>query len=101
MLAAEGCGLVKVNRANGLANPPLNIGLGQVGGNLAGAFTSLQLLGKELLRGLERFALFGLLLVGDKVQIVVGLFLYLLALEGRADLPDKQVARTTVKHQVV
>ena len=91
LLAAEVCGALQVDRADGLADEALLISLGQIGRNFAGALTGLQLLGKELLRGLESVGLLSSLLIGDKVEIVVGFLLDGLALNGGIDLADKQI----------
>ena len=101
LLAAEGCGLFVVGGADGLADESLVVGVGQVGRNLAGTLTSLQLLGKELLGSLEGLALLSLLLVAYEVEIGVGLFLNGLPFESSAYLTNQQVGRTAVEHQMM
>ena len=61
----------------------------------------MQLFSKELLRGTERIAVLGFLLVGNKIEISIGLFLNRRTVENTVDLADEQVGRTTVEYQVV
>ncbi len=101
LLPAEGSGPLKVGWADRLTDVALIVCLGQVGRNLAGAFTGLQSLGKELLGSLEVVALFCLLLVGHKVQVAVSLLLDGFALQQCVDLAEQQVGRSAVKDEMV
>ena len=101
LLAAEGCHTIMVDGTDNLADKALFGALGQVGGNLAGSLTCLQLLGKELLCLCKLLALLGLLLVGDIVEIGVALSGNVLALEHVTDLVEHQVGRPAVKQQMM
>ena len=120
----EGSDSVAAYGTESLADKALSVGLGKVGGNLAGSFAGLQLLGKELLGSLEGFRFLGLLLVGDEVEVGVGFVLngrtdsraflrsigaqalrgglaYPLPFERTVKLADEEVGGTAVEHQVV
>jgi hypothetical protein len=58
-----------IDSAHCLANETLHIALGQVARNLARSLAGGKSLGEELLRSLECVAVFGRLLVGDKVKV--------------------------------
>ena len=101
LLTAEGGSLDIIGRADSLADKALLVSLGQVGRNLARAFTSLQFLGEELLGGLEGITLFCLLLVADEIEIGIVLFLDGGTVERAAYLTNQQIGRTTVEHKVM
>ena len=80
-----------IDSAHCLANETLHIALGQVARNLAGTLAGGKSLGEELLRSLECVAVFGSLLVGDKVKVRLVLFLKCGALKSCAYLANEQV----------
>ena len=101
LLTAEGGSLDIIGRADSLADKALLVSLGQVGRNLARAFTSLQFLGEELLGGLEGVSLLSLLLVADEIEIGIVLFLDGGTVERATYLTNQQIGRTTVEHEVM
>ena len=50
---------------------------------------------------MKSVGLLGLLLVGDEVEIRISFLLHPVALEHGADLPDEQVGRSAVEHQMM
>ena len=75
LLTAESGSLVVIRRADSLADKALLVCLGQIGRNLTRTFAGLQLLGEELLGGLEGITLLSLLLVADEIEIGIVFFL--------------------------
>ena len=80
-----------IDSAHCLANETLHIALWQVARNLARSLAGGKSLGKELLRSLECVAVFGCLLVGDKVKVRITLFLKCSTLKSCAYLANEQV----------
>ena len=99
--ATEGCRFFEIRRTDSLADKALFIRFGQVGRNLTTTLTGLQLLGKELLGSFKVVTLLSLLLVADKVEIGVTLFLNRRSVEHTANLTNQQVGRTSVEQQVM
>ena len=87
-LATECRSAFEIGLAYSLADESLLVGLGQVGRNLAGAFASLQFLGKELLGGAEVIGVFGGLLVEGELELGVTLVLDGSTFERTADLTN-------------
>ena len=100
-IAAEAGGLFEIGHAHGLADASWLSGFGEIHRDLAGAFTALELTGEEIPGGTETLAVLILDLFFDEAEVGVGLFLWILALQGGADLTDQQVGAAAVEDEVV